>query len=112
MAAENACMKKVVEEADNKNSVMHTENSELKAEKGAIEAELDRNIDDTLELLNQSFIQAVQQAHILYNGPPLFGEFDPEGEEFEGRILPRAEVRALETVAQPATTEGAKGKDQ
>jgi len=52
-------MKKVVEEADNKISMLHAENSELKVEKGAIEAELDRNIDETLELLNQSFFQVV-----------------------------------------------------
>ena len=48
-------MKKVVEEVDNKNSVLHAENSELKTKKGAVEAKLDRNIDETLELFNQSF---------------------------------------------------------
>ena len=83
-----------MEEADNKNSMLHAENSELKAEKGAVEAELDRNIDETLELLNQSFFQVVRQAHVFYNDQSPPGEFDPESKVFEGRILPRAEVRA------------------
>jgi len=52
MAAENARMKKI--------SMLHVENSELKAEKGAVEVELDRNIDETLELVNQSFLLAVR----------------------------------------------------
>jgi len=68
MTTEMARMKKVLEEADNKNSVLYVENSELKAEKGAIEANLDRNIDKNLELLNQSFFQVIRQAHVLYNG--------------------------------------------
>jgi len=59
MVAENARMKKVVEEANNKISML-AENSELEAENGAIEAKPDRNIDETLELLNQSFFQAVR----------------------------------------------------
>jgi len=105
-------MKKVVEEENNKNSVLHAENSELKAEKGAVEAKLDRNIDETLELLNQSFFQVVRKAYVFYNGPPSSNEFDPEGEVFEGRILPRAKVRALESATQPAVIEGAEGEDQ
>jgi len=59
MEAENARMKKVVEEEDNKISVLHAENSELNSEKGAVEVELERNIDETLELLNQSFFEVV-----------------------------------------------------
>jgi len=65
-----------------------------------------------LELLNQSFFQAVGQAHILYNGPLLSGESDPKGEIFESRILLRAEVRALESTTKPAAIEGAEGEDQ
>jgi len=101
-----------MEEADNKISVLHTENSELKAEKKAIKAELDRNFDETLELLNQSFFQVVRQAHVLYNGPPPSDDFDSENKVFECQILSRAEVKALESAAQPASTEGAEGEDQ
>jgi len=54
MASGVARLKKGMEEAANKNSVLGTEISELKAKKGAIEAELDRNFEETLELLNQS----------------------------------------------------------
>jgi len=112
MAVKNARMKKVVEEADNKISVLYVKNSELKAEKGAVKTELDRNIDEILELLNQKNFQVVRQAHVLYSIIPSSGEFDPENEVFEGRILSRAEVRALESAAQPASTEGAEGEDQ
>jgi len=104
MAVENARMKKAVEEADKKISVLHVKNSELKVEKGAVEAELVGNIDETFEMLNQSFFQAVRQAHVLYNGPPPSSDFDPENEVFEGQILLMAEVRTLESAAQPAMT--------
>ena len=53
-------MKNVVEEADNKISVLHAKNSELKADKEVVEAELDKFFYDTLELLNQSFFQGVR----------------------------------------------------
>jgi len=55
MAVENARMKKVVEKADNKSSMLHARNSKLKAEKGVVETELDMIINETLELRNQSF---------------------------------------------------------
>jgi len=45
------------------------------------------------------------------DSPPT-DEFDLEGEVFEGRILPRVEVKALESTTQPATTESAEGEDQ
>jgi len=51
-----------------KNLVLHAENPNLKAKKGVVEVESDRNIDETMELLNQSFFQVVQHAHVLYNG--------------------------------------------
>jgi len=60
ISADNARMKNVVEEADNKISVLHAKNSELKADKEVVEAELDKFFYDTLELLNQSFFQGVR----------------------------------------------------
>jgi len=109
--AENAQMKKVVEGTYNKILVLHAENSEMKAEKETVKVKLDKNFDDTLELLNQSFFQAVRQANILYNGPPPSGDFEPENKLFEGPILSMAEVRALKRTTQPASTEGAEGED-
>jgi len=91
---------------------MHAENSDLKAEKGAVEAELNRNINETLELLSQSFFQVIRQAHILYNGPPPSGEFHLQSEAFEDWILSRIEVRALERTVQLAKTKGAEGEVQ
>jgi len=63
-------LKKVLEEVNNKNSILKTENSKLMSEKEAIEVELDKNIDDTLVMLGRSFFRAIRQAHVLYNGPP------------------------------------------
>jgi len=100
-------MKKVVEEANSKISVLHAENFELKVEKEAVKVGLDKIFDDSLELLNQSFFQA----YVLYNVVLPSGDFNPENEVFEGRILSRVEVRALESPTQPVTTEGAEGED-
>lgn len=56
--------------------MLEAESSELRDKKAAVEANLDKTIDDTLVMLGQSFDQAVRQAHLLYNGPPPFGDFD------------------------------------
>ncbi|KAK7382572.1 hypothetical protein VNO80_01480 [Phaseolus coccineus] len=44
--------------------VMQADYSRLEKEKGEVEAGLDRNYAETLELLNQSFAQVVHQAHV------------------------------------------------
>jgi len=52
-------LKKDLEEAAHRNSVLETEVSELKTEKGVVEVELDMNFEEALELLNQSFLKVV-----------------------------------------------------
>lgn len=51
---------------------------------------------------------------MLYGGPPTSGSFNPENEVFEGRIMPRAEARALAvpTKEKLASTGEAEGEDQ
>jgi len=111
-SVEIARLRKVVEEEGNKNSVLQVENSELKGEKEKVEAELDKNFEDTLELINQSFFQAVHQAHVLYNDPPLSDDFDPKMKVYEGRILPREEGRALRSAIEPTPTEDVEDEDE
>lgn len=108
---EIARLKKALEEADKKNSLLQAENSELLAEKVAVEMKLDINIDDTLVMLSQSFFQTVRQAHVLYKGPPSFDDFDPNMDVFEGQILSSSEVKTLKSATQPAPTEGAEDED-
>jgi len=57
-AAENAQLKKALEEVGQRILQLENERSDLQAEKEAIEADLDKNIDDTLPMRNQSFFQA------------------------------------------------------
>ena len=80
----------------------------LETAKEGAETELDRNFDQTLELLKQSFLQAVRQAHVLYGGLPTSSTFDIENEVYEGRIMPTAEARAmaLATKERLAPTKG------
>jgi len=86
--------------------VLEAESLELRVEKAAIEANLDKTIDDTL-MLGQSFDQAIRQAHLLYNGPPPSGDFDPNLDVFEDRMVPCEEMRALTRAVWEAPTEGA-----
>ena len=58
----------MVEERDEKLSSMATELARLLAARDEVEAELDRNYDQTEELFKESFLQAFHQAHVLYGG--------------------------------------------
>ena len=68
VAAENARLKRMVEERDEKLSSSATELATLKAARNEAEEELDRNFEKTKELLKQSFLWAVHQAHVFYGG--------------------------------------------
>ena len=84
--AEVAKLKEALERADNKILVLKAESLELWAEKEAVEANLDKTFKDILVMLGQSFDHVVRQAHILYNGAPLFGNFDPNMDLFSNRV--------------------------
>ena len=68
MAAENIQFKRMVEERDEKLTSSATELATLQAARDEAEAELDRNFNKTEELLKQSFLCAIRQAHVLYGG--------------------------------------------
>ena len=65
---ENTQLKKMVEERDEKLSSLATELATLQAARDEAEAELDRNFDQTEDLLKPSFLRAFRQAHVLYGG--------------------------------------------
>jgi len=111
-AVEVAKLQKALEVVENKNSLLEAESSELQAEKMAMEADLDKTIDDTLVLLGQSFNQAIRQAHILYNGSPPSGNFHADMDVFEGWMVPCSELLTLRSAAQEALTKGVEDKDQ
>ena len=85
--AEMAKLKEAMERSENRVSVLETESSELQVEKEAVEADLEKTIEDTLVMLGQSFDQAVCQAHLLYNKAPPSGNFDVNMDVFEGRMV-------------------------
>ena len=109
---EVAKLKQDLERTDNKISVLEAESSELRVEKEAVEADLDKTIEDNLVMLGQSFDQAVRQAHLLYNRALPFGNFDPNMDVFEGRMVSCEEMQALQSAARAAPTEGAEDEDQ
>jgi len=105
-------MRKTLEEAENRISMLEAESSELRDEKVAVEVDLDKTIDDTLMMLGQSFDQVVRQTHLLYNEPQPFGDFDVDMDIFEGRMVPCSEMQALKsTSARHAPTEDAEDED-
>jgi len=74
----------------------------LKAAKNEAEDELECNFEQTEELLRQSFLRVVRQAHALYGGS---GAFDLDHEVYQGQIMPIAEMKALAS-QQAGPTEG------
>jgi len=64
--------------------LLEAENLDLQAAKAVIEAELDKNIDETLVMLGESFDQALWQTHLLYGNPPPSGSFDVEMDVYDG----------------------------
>jgi len=94
-AAEIAKLKELVEERDKQLSASATEMAALQLAKEQAEVELDENYEEAEELLKQCFERAVRQAHVLYGVPPATGEFDLDCEVYQGRLMPSAEVAAL-----------------
>jgi len=68
VVAENTNLKKMVEERDEKLSFSVDELATLQAAKDEAEAELYRNFEEIEELLKQSFLRVVRQAHMLCGG--------------------------------------------
>jgi len=69
VAAESAQLKKMIEERDEKLSSSTTELATLQAAKDEVETKLDRNFEETEELLKRNFLRDVRQADVLYGGP-------------------------------------------
>ena len=74
----------------------------FRREKEAVDAHLNKTIDDTMTLINQSFFQVVRQAHVLYDDPLTSSECDLEMEVYDGRMLLADEVQRLQSVVEPA----------
>jgi len=82
----------------------------LKAAKDEAEDELDRNFEQTEELLKQSFHRVVRQTHVLYRGLSASGAFDLDQKVYQGRIMLISEIKALAS-QQVEPTEGGEGKN-
>jgi len=104
VAAKNATLKELVEKSNQKLSSSARELAALQVAKDEVEAELDKNYEDSEELLRQCFDRAVRQDHVLYGGAPASGNFDIDHEVYQGRLVPSDEVGAL--VAQEAQAAG------
>ena len=105
VATENTHLNKMVEEMDEKLSSSATELATLKAAKDEAKDELDRNFEQTEELLRQSFLFVVRQAHVLYGGSSASGAFDLDHEVYQVQIMPIVEMKALAS-QQVGPTEG------
>ncbi|XP_068497770.1 uncharacterized protein [Phaseolus vulgaris] len=109
LVAENANLKKMVEERDEKLSSSADELATIQAAKEEAEAELLRNFEEIEELLKQSFLRAVCQAHVLYGGPSAFGDFDLDHEVYQDRLMLSAEASAL-AAQEVESTEAGEGE--
>ena len=107
VVVENTNLKRMVEERDEKLSSSATELANLQSAKDEAEEELDRNFEQTEELLKGSFVRVVHQAHVLYGGSSTSGAFDLDHEVYQGQIMPIAEMRAL-AAQEAGPTEGNK----
>jgi len=109
VATENAKLKRMVEERDEKLSSSATELATLQAAKDEVEPEFDRNFEETEELLKQSFLRVVRQAHVLYGESPTSHAFDLDYKVYQGQLMSSAKASAL--AAQEARpTEGEEGE--
>jgi len=104
-AADNARLKKALEEAERKGASMEGEIVSLRQGKEATEAKVLKTMEDTMVLITQSFDLAVRQAGVLYGGPPPSGQFDQEIEVFNGRLVPADEVQNLQSIDRPDPNE-------
>jgi len=58
-----------------------------------------------LIMLSKTFNQTVQQAHLLYGGPPTEGDFDVNKDVYEGRLMTFSEANKLQALASRAARE-------
>jgi len=89
-AAEVILLRKALEAADRRATLMEEEAAAEREAKRAAEAEVLKTMEDTMVLIGQSFDLAVRQAEVLYGGPPPSGRFDQDMEVADGRLVPAA----------------------
>jgi len=86
--AEIARLRKALEAADHRVTLMGEEVAAEREGKKAAEAEVLKTMEDTMVLINQSFDLVVRQAAVLYDGPPPSGQFNQDMEVVDGRLVP------------------------
>ena len=89
-AAEVVLLRKALEAADRRATLMEEEATAEREAKRAAEAEVLKTMEDTMVLIGQSFDLAVRQAEVLYGGPPPSGRFDQDMEVVDGCLVPTA----------------------
>jgi len=72
-AAEVILLRKALEAADRRATLIEEEAAAEREAKRAAEAEVLKTMEDTMVLIGQSFDLAVRQAEVLYGGPPPSG---------------------------------------
>ena len=103
-AAEVVLLRKELEAADRRATLMEEEAAAEREGKKAAEAEVLKTMEDTMVLIGQSFDLAVRQAEVLYGSPPPSGQFDQDMEVVDGRLVPAAAGHpADEAEADPST---------
>jgi len=101
-AAEVVRLRKALEAADHRVTLMGEEVAAEREGKKAAEAEVLKTMDDTMVLINQSVELAVRQAAVLYGGPPPSGQFDQDMEVVDGRLVPVEAAQPLAEEVDPA----------
>ncbi|KAL9317950.1 hypothetical protein ACSQ67_014467 [Phaseolus vulgaris] len=86
--AEIARLRKALEAADHRVTLMGEEVAAEREGKKAAEAEVLKTMEDTMVLINRSFDLVVRQAAVLYDGPPPSGQFNQDMEVVDGRLVP------------------------
>jgi len=89
-AAEVILLRKALEAADRRATLMEEEAAAEREAKRAAEAEVLKTMEDTMVLIGQSFDLAVRQAEVLCGSPPPSGQFDQDMEVVDGRLVPAA----------------------
>jgi len=87
-AAEVILLRKALEAADRRATLIEKEAATEREAKRAAETEVLKTMEDTMVLIGQSFDLAVRQAEVLYGGPPPSGQFDQDMEVVDGRLVP------------------------
>jgi len=89
-AAEVVLLRKALEAADSRATLMEEEAVAEREAKKAAEAEVLKTMEDIMVLIGQSFDLGVRQAEVLYGGPPPSGRFDQDMEVVDGHLVPAA----------------------